>query len=192
MNYERKQRNHIEKNVRRSDHVAFCGLLVALSVALGWIGKMYFTFGAIRVTFENFPVLLAGILFGPFWGAAVGIATDLCSCLLAWSSINPVITIGAACIGLIAGVGAKLSPDVKQFRYLLMITMSAHVVGSMLIKTYGLHAWYYASVFTYGQLLVYRSALYFAIGIIETILLWLLFRNSAVRKAVSRLGGRSL
>ena len=84
--------------------LVFAALLTALSVAIGWVCKTYFTFGAIRVTFESMPVLLAGMMLGPFAGLAVGVASDLVSCLLSGYGVNPVITVGAGLIGIVSGI----------------------------------------------------------------------------------------
>ena len=85
--------------------ITMSGLLVALSVVIGWVCKTYLTFDAIRITFENIPVILSGILYGPIVGAVVGVVSDMVSCITSPNpSLNPIIMLGAATIGILSGV----------------------------------------------------------------------------------------
>ena len=79
-------------------------MFVALSIAIAAFCKVYLSFGAIRITFENLPILLSSVLFGPLVGAATGVTADIISCIIAANPINPIITVGAAMIGAVSGV----------------------------------------------------------------------------------------
>ena len=50
---------------------------MASAVVIGYICKMFLTFGAVRVTFENLPIMISGIFFGPLAGFMTGICSDL-------------------------------------------------------------------------------------------------------------------
>ena len=64
----------------RTQTVTTVAMLTALSVIIGIVCKNFFTFNVYyRVTFENLPIILAGIAFGPFYGAACGICADIVS-----------------------------------------------------------------------------------------------------------------
>ncbi len=152
--------------------LVFSALMTALCVIIGWVCKAYFTFGAIRITFENLPVLLAGIVLGPVYGAAVGAASDIISALLSGFSINPVITLGAAAIGMVAGVLSRYVLKNKGFVAVLLASLSAHALGSMLIKSLGLWMYDYA-----WQLLVLRIPLYLVIGTAESYIIYILLKN---------------
>ena len=152
--------------------LVFAALLTALCVVIGWVCKAYLTFGAIRITFENLPVLLAGILLGPVYGAAVGAAADIISALLAGFGINPVITIGSASIGIIAGVMSRYAIKNKSFVRILLASLASHAIGSMIIKSFGLWMYDYA-----WQLLALRVPLYLVIGTAESYIIYILLKN---------------
>ncbi len=59
--------------------------------------------GPIRISFENLTILMAGIMFGPLVGMTVGICADVIGCIIVGYAINPLVTLGAASIGLISG-----------------------------------------------------------------------------------------
>lgn len=152
--------------------LAFAALMTALSVMIGMFCKSYLTFGAIRITFDNLPVLLAGVLLGPVYGGVVGMTADLITAPVS-GSVNPFITLGAATVGIIAGaLGRYLLKD-KSFTRVLITVIPAHVVGNMIIKSFGL--WYF-----YGyavQLCLLRIPLYLAIGLAETYLIYIILKN---------------
>ena len=117
-------------------------LLVAISIICG---KYLAIRGGdiLRFSFENLPIILAGILFGPLGGAATGIVADLVGCLLVAYPINPIVTLGAAVIGLASGVlwrgFVRLETLSVNLRLALVVCLS-HFAGSVLIKTFGLAA----------------------------------------------------
>ena len=86
-------------------------MLTAMSVIIGIICKSFLNFGGglFRITFENLPIILTGILYGPIVGGAVGAATDLISYFLSPQTYPPnlIVTLGATMIGVTAGVFAK-------------------------------------------------------------------------------------
>ena len=54
--------------------MTIAAMLTAMSVVIGIFCKSFLNFGVglFRVTFENLPILLAGIMFGPAVGGVVG------------------------------------------------------------------------------------------------------------------------
>lgn len=158
-------RNSIRKLV-------FSALLTALCVVIGWVCKTYLTFGAIRLTFENLPILLAGFLLGPVYGAAVGAAADLISAPLSGFGVNPVITLGAAAVGAVAGILSKYIIRKHGFVQILLVSLSSHALGSMIIKSLGLWMYDYA-----WQLLLLRVPLYIVIGTAEAYIIYIMLKN---------------
>lgn len=158
-------------------------LLVAISIICG---KYLAIRGGdvLRFSFENLPILLAGILFGPLAGAAVGVVADLVGCLLVGYPINPIVTLGAALIGLSSGllwrVFVRLETLSVVFQLPLTVCIS-HFVGSVVVKTFGLAAFY---SFPIEVLFLWRLLNYAIIGAVESILLCLLFRNQFFRKQI--------
>ena len=147
-------------------------LLTALSFMIGWVCKTYLTFGAIRITFENLPILLAGIAFGPVAGGLVGAASDIVSALASGYAINPLITVGAACVGAGAGLLARFCFEKRGFPSLLAIALISHAVGSMLVKSAGLYLLGYPIA-----TLWLRIPLYIDIAAVESYLLYALYKN---------------
>ena len=77
-----------QKGLRNVRVLATAAMLGALSVVIGIFCKNFLNFGngLFRVTFENFPIILSGILFGPAVGASVGIISDMVSYFLSTQS----------------------------------------------------------------------------------------------------------
>lgn len=147
-------------------------LLIAMSIVLGKL--LAFNIGdSIRVSFENLPLLMAGIFFGPYIGAAVGAGADIIGCLIVGYSINPIITIGAALIGFVSGFISHKLVTSRTYPSILACVLPAHALGSMLVKSLGLRLYFH----TPYQVLVLRIPLYIAVGILEAYIIYLLLKN---------------
>ena len=160
-------------------------LLAALSIVLG--KYLQIPLGdSIRVSFENLPVLMAGIFFGPIVGGTVGAVADLLGCVLVGYTINPIITVGAALVGILSGLvsvlftrgGRSLSPVA-----VMIAVYTAHIVGSMTVKTLGL--WIYYS--TPPAVLLLRVPVYLVVGALESTVILLLARNKLFTGELNRL-----
>ena len=58
-------------------------LLAALSIVLGKFLQIPNPFqDFIRISFENTPIIMAGMFFGPFVGAVTGAVADLLGCVI--------------------------------------------------------------------------------------------------------------
>ena len=161
----------------RITRVAVLGLLIALSIVAGKylairVGELF------RFSLENTPILLAGILFGPVAGAAVGVIADLVGCVLVGYAINPLVTLGAAAIGAMAGILYAHLPMRRGLR-LLGAVLGAHLVGSVLIKTFGLATYYDTPFFV---LLAWRTLNYLVVGALDGAVVHLLLNVSAIAK----------
>ena len=160
---------------------AMSAILAAFSVVFGKylainIGE------SIRFSFENLPILLAGLYFGPLYGGAVGLTADLVGCLLVGYAINPIITLGAASIGIISGIVGKVVKKNGLFRILPAIVFS-HFLGSVVIKTIGMAVFFQLPFWvTFG----WRCVNYLIIGTAEGILLYLLSRSCAFTEQMQR------
>lgn len=172
-------KNHLSNNRHMATRVVtFSALLTALSVIIGFVCKTYLTFGAIRITFENLPILLAGLAFGPVVGALVGAASDIVSCLASGFSVTPLITVGAACVGLCAGLFSRYVFKKRSYPSLLAVALLSHAVGSMLVKSIGLYLMGYYSI----PVLLYRIPLYIGISFAESYLIYILLKNKQIEK----------
>ena len=175
-----KQQKNGLRNVKVLTTAAMLG---ALSVVIGIFCKNFLNFGngLFRVTFENFPIILSGILFGPAVGAAVGIVSDMVSYFLSTQSfaISPIVTLGAALVGAVSGTVSNYVIKKRGALRVVISTLAAHVVGSLIVKTFGIYTYYSMS---YGMLLLYRIPTYAAIIAIESFFLCLIFRHKAFTK----------
>lgn len=165
-----------KNNKTRIRDLVFASLMIALSVIIGLICKRFLTFGAIRITLENLPVMLAGFLLGPVFGAVAGASADMISAPLSGFGINPIITLGAASVGAVAGIFSRYIIKRKGFFAILISALSAHAVGSMLIKSVGLWISGYA-----WQLCLLRIPLYLFIGTIEAYLAFVILKNNRMQ-----------
>ncbi len=157
--------------------LCLCALLCAMSVTLAYVAKMIFGTGPLRLTFENLPILFAGVVYGPLWGGAVAVVADLCSCLFAGQAPVPLITLGALCIGLLAGIVARLLRR-TTFPALLLTELAAQLIGSVGLKSAALHIY-----FGYPLLvLLPRLPIYIGIAIAESYLLFMLLSHPAIRR----------
>ena len=145
-----------------------------------------------RLSFENLPVILGGVVFGPWVGGMIGAVADLVGCLLYGYTINPVITLGAVAVGVMSGVVSHYLIKRPLWLSLAAATLAAHLVGSVGIKSLGLAAWYLSSYnMGLSELMLWRLLLYLVIGSLEFLLIRLLLGNSAVSKQFHKMKGRT-
>lgn len=157
-------------------------ILTALAVAIAYVCK-FMTFGSIRITFENLPIILSGYLYGPVVGMLVGLASDLLNTAVSQygiGGINPIITLGAATVGFMSGLRYSKKPVIR----LGTAVGQAHIFGNMIIKSIGLMVMY-----SYPLAAVLpRIPLYIIIGIIEFTLLYFITRSNALKKVMGGKG----
>jgi ECF transporter S component (folate family) len=140
MNGEKKGDFFMQRNKGRmvTRVLTSAALLAALSAVIGIVCKNLFTFNIYyRLTFENAPIILAGLLYGPVVGAMVGICADAVSCLMSTNpALNPIISLGAGAVGLMAGLAAKMIPRGVR-RQTAVAVVLAHLIGQVGIKSVG-------------------------------------------------------
>lgn len=150
-------------------------LLSAISLILGkFLSFKLEPWG--RISFENLTVLLCGYLYGPTAGALCGAVGDLVGCLAYGYSINPIITLGAASVGAMAGLFGM--HGVMQKPRLWLSVVSGHALGSLVIKSIGIYVFYATPLPT----LVLRIPIYFVTGALEFGIVYLLLKNKGLRK----------
>ncbi len=162
-----------------------CALLCAAAVSIAYICK-FLTFGSVRITFENLPIILAGIFFGPVAGLMTGLCADLVSTAVSFyglGGLNPLITLGAGCVGLVAGLLFKVSAVKKDWQKALLAASGAHVVGNMIVKSIGLKLYFNYAL----PLLLLRVPTYILIGAVEFVVILILIKNKGIIKTVGKL-----
>ena len=104
----------MQKN--KSSHFAIVlltrsAMMIALSVIIGMFCKSFLNFGEglFRITFENIPIIMSGIIFGPVVGGIVGASSDLVSYFMSPQTLPPnlIVTFGAFMSGVLSGIVAK-------------------------------------------------------------------------------------
>lgn len=170
------QNSKVFKSVR---YLTLAAMLTAVSVVIGIVCKNFLNFGngLFRITFENLPIILSGILMGPTVGGIVGAASDLISYLLSSQVYPPnlIVTAGAVSVGVISGIVAKYVVKSRGNKQVILSSAMAHAIGSMIIKPVGLYQFY-------GILVLWRIPLYLVIAPIEIIILCFIFKRQSFKK----------
>ena len=165
-------------------------MLTALSIVIGNFCKTFLNFGVppglFRITFENFPIIIAGIMFGPWVGAFVGAASDVITFLLSPQSfaLLPAVTLGASLVGFVSGlvfrIGQKKVGSVK----IVTSVYLAHLVGSMIVKSIGLFVYL-------DWLVLWRIPLYLVIAALESVIICLMMKNKNLQHFIRFKGGKN-
>ena len=158
-------------------------MLIAMSVVIGIFCKTFLNFGGglFRITFENLPIILSGIMFGPLIATVVGVATDLISYLLSPQIYPPnlIVTLGAAMIGFLSGAVSHFLIKKRGYAQIIISALAAHAIGSMIIKSIGLFSFY-------GWAVIWRVPTYIVIAAVEITLMCLLYKNATFRKLIEK------
>ena len=165
-----------------------CAFLTATSIVLGKYLAINLS-DVLRFSFENLPIVLAGVAFGPIAGAAVGIVADILGCVLVGYGINPLVMIGAATIGAVSGIFRYLFNKPGGVSLLLKIIcaeIAAHLVGSVIVKTIGLSAWYDMKL---EILMLWRALNYVIISAAEIPLLYAILKNRGISRQIDIIRG---
>lgn len=167
------------KIFKSAKFLTLAAMLTAVSVVIGIVCKNFLNFGGglFRITFENLPIIMSGILLGPAAGGAVGAASDLVSYLLS-SQIYPpnlIVTAGAVAVGVVSGLFSRYVIKKRGNAQIIISAGAAHVIGSMIIKPVGLYQFY-------GILVLWRIPLYLVIAPIEILLLCWIFKRQSINR----------
>ena len=132
------------------------------------------------------PILMAGMIFGPLVGMLVGVVADLVGCLMVAYTINPLITLGAACIGILGGVLFRVFKHLPLLWQSLFTVVLSHLVASVVVKTLGLAAYYEMPLYA---LMLWRLFNYAIVAPAEWALIYTLLKNQALRRRLEALRG---
>lgn len=164
--------------------LTLAAMLAAMSVVIGIFCKNFLDFGGglLRITFENLPIILSGIIFGPVVGGLVGCVSDLVSYLLSNQVYPPNlwVTFGACAVGVVSGSIAKYVIKNRGRVQIIVSAAAAHIIGSMIIKTIGLYKYY-------GVAVLVRIPTYIVIASVEIILICLLMQRRAFARLFEKL-----
>ena len=166
--------NNSKNSVRTLTMLA---LLVAMSIVFSRV--LSISTGFVRFDLGSLPVLLAALLFGPGAGFAVA---DMIGRVLAGYAINPLITLGAGAIGLVAGLAWQKMPGLRIGLRLQISVLLGHFVGSMVITSLALRIFY---GYPWATLAV-RIPNALILAAVNTVLLRILLENRTLMKMVKK------
>ena len=170
-----------KKSSNAITRVTTAAMMTALSVVIGIFCKSYLNFGAglFRITFENLPIILCGIVSGPVIGGIVGLLSDMISYLLSAQAYPPnlIVTLGATMVGVISGLVPRFVIRKKGMLQIITAGGLAHLVSSMIIKPIGLYQFY-------GILVLWRIPVYLVIAPLEICAICLLLRRRSFARII--------
>ena len=122
--------------------ITYDGLLAALCAVLGSVAAIYI--GIAKLTFENVPVVIAGLMFGPVDGLLVGFVGIFLSQLLRYGlDASTMLWVAPYMLsGLAVGLGALICRFRPKFWQLLIILIVDAIVVTG-ANTFGLYIYYY-------------------------------------------------
>ena len=166
-------------------------VVLAMLAAISIICGKYLALNAgevMRFSLESMPIIFAGVVFGPVAGIMVGAVADIVGCLMVAYPINPSVTIGAACIGLVSGVMPMIFKkfNLKSHTLLIISVAAAHLIGSVVIKTIGLSAYFEMPFFV---LMAWRMLNYIIVGALDGSVIYVILKNKGVQMQIKSLGG---
>ncbi len=141
----------------------------------------------LRFSFENLPIILSGMLFGPMVGAVTGLAADIIGCILRGYTINPIVTFAAAFIGFSSGLVFDLSKKIRINLGIIITVLFCHITGSVIIKTVGLC--FLPPYYPFAITLFQRIINYIVMAVLEIVVLEILFKNKYFYKQITRMTG---
>lgn len=172
----------MNKNLKGLIYISICALLAALSIILGKYLAINIT-QSFRISFENLPILIAAIYLGPIPAAAVATVADLVGCILVGYAINPLITLGAAAVGLCGGIAAKWAKEHAAAKAVFAV-LAGHLIGSVVLKTLGIVIFYGSPFFA---TLLLRAGIYLITAVAEAGVLYFLGKNKAFTKELEKI-----
>lgn len=114
--------------------LTYCALLVAMNIVLTRLLGVDLT-PSMRISIGDVPTILAGLLFGPAAGAAVGLIGDFVGCVIKGQAYNPLFCAPPLLYGLCAGLFRPLLRKKVSFWRILLAIVPAGVLGSILIQS---------------------------------------------------------
>ena len=165
-----------------------CALLTALSVILARLLTIIPS-EISRFSLEAVPILLAGLLFGPVPGAAVGFAADFIGCLFSPFGYNPIFCLPPILYGLWAGLLRGYVWTKPTVWRVALVVFPAALCGSVLWQSAALALVYggEAKLAFFLTRLASRSIQFAVTGVIDTAAVWLLLRRNALSPVLHRL-----
>ena len=164
-----------------------CALLTALSVVLARLLTVIPS-EVSRFSLEAVPILLAGLLFGPVPGAAVGFAADFIGCLFSPYGYNPIFCLPPILYGLWTGLLRGFVWQKPTVWRVALAVFPAALCGSVLWQSAALALVYggEAKLPFFLTRLAVRSVQFALTGAVDTVTVWLLARRNTLSPVLHR------
>ena len=163
--------------------VATCALLCALSAVFARFTTVMPS-AISRFSIEAVPIALAGYFFGPIAGVMVGAVSDTVGCLFSGYGWDPVLTVSPMLLGLFAGLLRPLLYKMEKpwdFWRVAVTLLPGKLLGSVLWQSYWLVLLGHSKR-AMGPLMVYRAAEAGLELVLDTLIIFLLFRTGIFRR----------
>lgn len=120
--------------------LVLASIFCALNIVLTRFFSVLIMEGTVRLGFGNIPIILSGMLLGPFAGALTGIVSDIVGVMVnPMGSFHPGITLSMALTGLIPGLVVSLRPKYQFSKLNIVLShLLVYVFISMGLTTYWL------------------------------------------------------
>lgn len=128
--------------------IAMMGLLIALQIVASKVLSVNLA-PTLRLSISDSFILLAGIWFGPLCGMIVGTLSDLVGCIVTGQGILPLLTLGPAVVGLLAGLAGPLLRSSKKILVYGGVIAVISFITSVLIRSWAFSQIYGAPIVTY-------------------------------------------
>lgn len=186
--YTTKQNNTLAGNIRLFGNIRVLIIAALLTALSGAIGKVFSIdiMPFARIGLENLPIIMAGIWFGPFIGAAVGFGADYFGCILKGFAMNPMTTLGFISLGIISGMVSMYMFKSNKTLNVILADLTAHIVGSIIIKTISLY-YLFGGQYSIGIMFAWRIPLYILLVAIESALILVLMSNKAFADQLNKI-----
>ncbi|NCB51251.1 MAG: folate family ECF transporter S component [Clostridia bacterium] len=155
--------------------IAVMAMLIAVGIVLARLLGFYLT-PSLRVSFEYFPIILAGVCFGPVAGAIVGGLVDFIgSTVFSGLGFFPPLILGPIFAGLAAGLLAKYAFGNKLDRWwkYMVVSCAADILCNLLWGTFALSLLYGMPFLSY---LLVRAPLKLVIAAVDAQLVYSVHR----------------
>ncbi len=123
--------------------ITYYALLIALNVILTRVGSIRIGGGGVefvRIGFGGFPVVFAGLVFGPIAGGIIGAIGDIVGMIISpMGGYLPHFTLNAALAGIIPGVVMIKCKDKKcitSFWKLLLAVSAGQIISGVILWSY--------------------------------------------------------
>ena len=165
------------KRIMATQTLAYCALLMALSVVLARLMGLMPEQSA-RFSLESVPIFLAGMLFGPVAGGMVGFGADFVGCLFSAYGYNPIFCVPPILYGVFAGLFRHWLAKGVTIPRLAAVLLLPIPLGSVLYQSCTLSYMYYDGAFLQGLVmyLTTRGIQFSIMLVLDTLVVWLLVR----------------